>query len=182
MIDDGSTDESIEYIKYILKNQFIFKNIKFIKNKKNLGVGHSSKIAVEHSSGKYFMRVDSDDYINRFALDIMANILEYNNEYGYVYCDHFKTDNMGLKQKIVKLNTKKKKYAHGAGMLFRKRNIIQVGNYNKKFRQAEDHDLLMRLDRKTKSFYLPVPLYRYFIHDHNTTDNRRKKYINKIII
>ena len=63
------------------------------------------------------MRVDSDDFLNRFAIDIMAEILNNNPEYGYVYCDHIRTDEYGFKTSIVKLNSKSKIYSHGAGIL-----------------------------------------------------------------
>ena len=71
------------------------------------------KITVTKSSGKYFMRVDSDDFLSRFAIDIMAEILNNNPEYGYVYCDHIRTDEYGFKTSIVKLNSKSKLYSHG---------------------------------------------------------------------
>ena len=49
--------------------------------------------------------------------------------------------------------------------MFRKSSILQVGNYNKNLREAEDHDLLNRMDKKRlKSYYLPIPFYRYYIH------------------
>ena len=47
-------------------------------------------------------------------------------------------------------------------------------------RQAEDHDLIKRLNRKYKSFYLPIPLYRYYIHSNNLSlKNERKKFLKK---
>ena len=127
------------------------------------------------------MRVDSDDYLNRFAIDIMADVLRFNNNYGYVYCDHYKTDEWGLKQKVVKLQSKKNLLAHGAGILFRTSLIKKVGNYNKKLREAEDHDLILRLNKISKGFYLPIPLYRYYIHGDNISNSgKRAKYIQLI--
>jgi len=178
VIDDNSTDDSMKYLR---SNKMIKNLIRVYRNKKNMGPGYCSRLAVTKSKGKFFMRVDSDDYLNRFAIDIMANILKYNKNYGYVYCDHFRTDEFGLKQEIIKLNTKSKILAHGAGILFRKDLIKKVGNYNKFFREAEDHDLILRLNKKCKSFYLPMPLYRYFIHEKNISSlGNRKKYIKLI--
>ena len=37
-----------------------------------------------------------------------------------------------------------KLFLHGAGIMFRKKDIIEVGNYNKKLREAEDHELIKR--------------------------------------
>lgn len=178
VIDDNSTDDSMKYLK---SNKLIKNHIRVFKNKKNMGPGYCSRLAVTKSRGKFFMRVDSDDYLNRFAIDIMTNILKNNQEYGYVYCDHYKSDEFGIKQGIVKLNSKRKVLSHGAGILFRKNLIKQVGNYNKKFREAEDHELLLRLNKICKSFYLPIPLYRYFIHGKNISNlGNRIKYIKMI--
>ena len=146
-------------MKYLTSNKFIKKHIKVYKNKKNMGAGFCSRLAVKKSKGEYFMRVDSDDFINRNTIDIMHNIMRFNEKIGYIYCDHFRTDEFGLKQEIVKLNTINKVYLHGAGILFKKKFILKVGNYNSKFREAEDHDLLKRLNKVCKSFYLPIPLY-----------------------
>ena len=180
IVDDNSSDKSMEYIS---AHPHLKKYLKVYKNKKNYGAGYCSKLAVTKSSGKYFMRVDSDDFLNRFAIDIMAEILNNNPEYGYVYCDHIRTDEYGFKTSIVKLNSKSKLYSHGAGILFRTDLIKKVGNYDKKFREAEDHDLILRINKISKGFYLPLPLYRYYIHENNLSKTgNRKKYIKLIKI
>ena len=178
VIDDCSTDRSWEYLTHHKKS---FNLINIYKNKKNMGAGFSSNFAVRKALGKYFIRVDSDDYLNKFAVDIMTNILDNNPEYGYVYCDHFRTDEWGIKQEIIKLNNKKNIYNHGAGILFRTSLIKKIGNYNSKFREAEDHDLIKRINKISKGFYLPIPLYRYYIHSNNISNSgNRKKFIKLI--
>lgn len=178
VVDDCSNDRSWEYLQ---AHKNTFNIIKIYKNKINMGPGFSSKLAVQKAQGKYFIRVDSDDYLNKFAIDTMANILEHNPQYGYVYCDHYRTDEWSIKQELIKLNTKNKILKHGAGILFRTELIKKVGNYKSKFREAEDHDLIIRINKITKGFYLPIPLYRYYIHSKNTSHSgKRKKYINLI--
>ncbi len=178
VVDDRSTDDSINYL---TRNKYIKNDIRLFRNKKNMGAGYSSRLAVKKSRGRYFMRVDSDDYINRNTIEIMTNLLNYNKEYGYVFCDHFRTDEFGLKQKIVKLDTQKKLFLHGAGILFRKNLILKAGNYKSKLREAEDHDLLKNLNKFCKGFYLPIPLYRYYIHGSNLSQKgNRKKYLKLI--
>lgn len=176
VIDDNSTDKSIKILNYYKKN------INLILNKKNLGIGHSSKLAVNKSRGEYFIRVDSDDYLNRQAIQVMSDILDFNEEISYVYADHYNVKDYGLKQKLVKLDKKNKLYKHGAGIMFRKNIIKKVGNYNKSFLEAEDHDLLFRIDKAGyKSYRIPIPLYRYYIHKNNISNsNNRTKYEKKI--
>jgi glycosyltransferase involved in cell wall biosynthesis len=178
VIDDKSTDNSMKYLR---SNEYIRKHIRVYRNKKNMGPGYCSMLAVKKSKGKYFMRVDSDDFLNRNTIDIMHSVLKYNKNIGYVYCDHFRTDEFGFKQEVVKLDSIKKLYLHGAGVLFRKKLIMEAGNYNPKFREAEDHDLLLRLDKICKRYYLPVPLYRYYIHGSNISIKGDRKKYTKLI-
>ena len=175
VIDDCSSDNSVEFLKRYNKN---YKNsIKTFFNKKNMGAGYCSKLAVNKSQGKYFIRVDSDDFLNRSAVELMSDILDYNPEYGFVYCDHFRTDEWGIKQEIVKLN-KKSLLNHGAGVLFKKELIKKVGNYNPKLREAEDYDLISKLKKICKPYHLPLPLYRYYIHEKNISKSgKRQSYI-----
>jgi len=178
LVDDKSTDQSLSYIN---NNNSLKKLIKVYKNKRNMGTGFSSSLAVNKAEGKYFMRVDADDFISRYAVEIMSEILNNNKDIGYVYCDHHRTDEYGFKTEVVKLNTKKKLYAHGAGILFRTELIKKAGNYNINFREAEDHELILRLNKICKGYYLPLPLYRYYIHENNISKSgNRKKYINLI--
>ena len=175
VVDDGSTDGSLG----ILKN---FKKIKIIRNKKNMGIGYCSNLAVKKCLGKYFMRVDSDDYLSKFSCQIMSDYLDFNKNFAYVYADHFRVNEKGFKEELVRLNNKKKLYLHGAGVMFRTNIVKKVGNYNSKFKEAEDHDLIKRIDKKKYwSKYLPIPLYRYYIHQNNITlRGQRKDFIKKI--
>ena len=178
VVDDNSTDKSMNYIS---GHKHLRDYLRVYRNKINKGPGYCSNLAVKKAKGRYFMRVDSDDFLSRSAIDIMTEILNNNSNYGYVYCDHIRTDEYGFKTEIVKLDTKKKLYQHGAGILFRTDLIKKVGNYNTKFREAEDHDLLLRLNKICLGYHLPLPLYRYYIHDDNISKSgNRKKYIQLI--
>ena len=178
IIDDGSTDDSHK----IYKNLKSYRNIRVFKNKKNMGIGYSSNLALNKSKGDYIIRVDSDDFLNKHAIQVMSGILDYNSYLSMVFCDHYRVDVEGHKEELVKLNTLTKIKNHGAGILFRKKSIIQVGGYNKNLKEAEDYDLITKLKKKKfKSFYLPIPLYRYYIHKDNISlSGNRNKEISKI--
>jgi len=179
IIDDASTDNSEKVIKYFKKNYLC--DLNYIKLNKNYGPGYCSNLAVKKSKGEFFIRVDSDDYIGRLAVESMSNILINNSSIAYTYGDLVKINNKGAKIEILKLDSKQKKLNHGAGIMFRKNIIKFVGNYNKNLRQAEDYDLIKRIDNKFKSFYLPIPFYRYYIHGRNITSiKERNKIIKKI--
>ncbi len=174
--DDGSTDSSLKLVKK-MKSPLI----KILSNKKNKGIGYSSKQALKQVTGKYFMRVDSDDFLNAHAIEIMAKILDHNLNYSFVHCDLVKVDELGIKQKILSTKNKKILLNHGAGILFRKKSVNSVGGYNSKFREAEDHELISKLIKKYDYFHIPLPLYRYYQHGSNISKTgNRNKYLRKI--
>lgn len=172
LLDDGSTDDSID----IAKSQKI-PNLRIIKNKKNKGIGFSSSKALSEIKGEFFMRVDSDDYLNKHACELMSNILIENKDIGYVYCDHYKVNSLGLVLEKVKLNTISKIKNHGAGVMFRTSAVKKVGGYNKNLKICEDYDLISRLNKNYDRFYLPMPLYRYFKHNNNISNKKGRKLI-----
>ena len=90
VIDDGSTDDSLKVLS-------AFKNdIKIIQNKKNLGLPISLNTGIKASRGKYIVRVDSDDYVNKDFLKILHLFVSSNNDYSAAACDYFLVDDKFL--------------------------------------------------------------------------------------
>jgi len=176
-VDDASTDNSLIKVKSLN-----IKNLRIIENKKNMGAGYCSNLAVRKAKGKYFIRVDSDDFINKFTLQYLSDILDYNENFGFVCCDHYKVNEKGYKENIIRLNSLRKIKNHGAGIMFRTKCILKVKNYNKKLREAEDYFLISKmLQKKIDYFYFPMPLYRYYIHGKNISlQGNRKIFLKKI--
>ena len=87
VIDDGSTDRT-DIILETFKN-----DIKIIKNKKNIGLSRSLNKAILKSRGKYFLRLDSDDYVNEEYINYLYTTLNLNkSEFDAVKCDYYKID------------------------------------------------------------------------------------------
>ena len=93
IIDDASTDKSDKVIKYFKRNYVC--DLKYIKLKKNRGPGYCSNLAVENLKREFFIRVDSDDYLGKLAIDNMSNILINNPDFAYIYCDLIKINEEG---------------------------------------------------------------------------------------
>ena len=176
VVDDCSTDES----KTILKEYE--ESIKIVELSSNKGVAYASNVGLERSQAPYWMRVDADDFLSAEACSHMGAVLDSNPEYDFVYCDHVRVDLRGLRQDHVRLDSDRKLFAHGAGILFRKDRLAEIGGYDENLKNAEDYDLLLRLKKTgSKGFYLPVPLYRYYIHGANMTlSDERSLYWEKV--
>jgi glycosyltransferase involved in cell wall biosynthesis len=161
-VDDGSNDNSWKIAKKFIST------IKIFRLKKNMGIPFASNFALRKSQGKFVIRVDSDDFLNKHALDIMSEILIHNDNYAFVCCDHYKVDEIGYKEEKIKLNNLNKIKNHGAGIMFRKKTLKEFNYFNLKMKEAEDYEIISKiLKKKYKYFYLPLPLYRYYQHDQN---------------
>ena len=161
VVDDRSKDDSLQAIESFGQAG----EITIIVNKKNLGVGGSSRVGVDHSRGKYFVRVDADDYVQPAFLSMLYNVLRFCPDYVGVSCDYFLTDNDA---RILSVKSFQED-GLACGLMLRTSYLERIGSYNRKKKVFEDHDLFQRMDR-TKIFHLPVPLYNYVKHGKSLTD------------
>ena len=94
VINDGSKDKT----KFALS---LFKDdIKLISNKKNKGLPYSINRGIKAAKGRFIVRVDSDDYVNKEFLNILYNFLSSNSNMDAVACDYFLVDD---KENFLKL-------------------------------------------------------------------------------
>lgn len=163
VIDDNSYDNS----------QFIIKDfvpaIKFVKNKKNLGISSSRNRGIKMSKGKYLVMIDSDDYISNNFLEIMGFYLDSNQYWDAAACDYIKVKDNG--EVIKRFNFKKNPIA--CGILFRRDVIFNLGLYNKRLKINEEKDLRKKFFMKNFTMgYIELPLYRYVMHSNNITKKK----------
>ena len=86
---------------------------------------------------------------------------------------------MGFKEELIKLNNDEVLFEHGAGVMFKRRVFNKIGFYDD-LKNCEDYDFLIRVTRNLKGFYLPIPLYRYYIHGANISLKEREKIKKKV--
>lgn len=87
MIDDGSTDTSLEEIKKIK-----LPNFKFFRNKENAGVSVARNIGIEKSIGEYIYFMDVDDTIDKDAITILYSVAK-KYDCDYVFSDYKRISN-----------------------------------------------------------------------------------------
>lgn len=171
VVDDCSTDDSL-----LMLREFNA-DVRVIAGKENRGVAFVSNIGLEEAKGTYWIRVDADDFLNKHACAYLSMLLDENPDFAYAYCDHYRVNMNGVKEERVRLDTAESLRNHGAGVLFRTDVLRSVGGYDESLRNAEDYDLLIRLEKAGHSgYYLPIALYRYYIHGENLTleENREE--------
>ena len=164
VINDGSKD----YTNLALN---LFKDeIKLVTNKKNMGLPYSLNKGILSSKGRYVVRVDSDDYVNKEFLNILWSFLSSNPDMDAVACDYYQVDEKERILKRVNVNN----HPIGCGIMFRIEQLLDIGLYDKSFLVHEDRDLRFRFLKKHNIYRLPIPLYRYSKHNTNITNKKKK--------
>ena len=79
VVDDASTDNSLELVKNIKDNR-----IKLIELKENVGAGMARNKGIEAATGDYICFLDSDDYWALDKIERQVKIMEDNN-YTFIY-------------------------------------------------------------------------------------------------
>lgn len=91
IIDDCSSDESLNIIKRNFKND---KRIKIIKLNKNHGAAYSRNVGIKRASGRYIAFLDSDDLWDQKKLELQIKFMKDNN-YSFSCCSYRKINENG---------------------------------------------------------------------------------------
>ena len=150
IIDDGSKDNSKEIIKKYIK----LPNVTVIFQKRK-GLAISNNIALNLAKGKYIMRLDADDYLNKYAIQLMSDHLEQNPDFGLVYPDFYLTDESGnitsiFKNNKINKNSTLTQPANGACTMFRTKFLKKIGGYNETYICQDGLDIWLRYIKKYK--------------------------------
>lgn len=165
VVDDFSKDNSRKII-----NDYE-NNIIKIFNNKNKGLPFCRNLGIKRSLGKYIFFLDSDDYISNDTIYLLKKFLDENqNKYDAVSCDY--TTVKKDKTRIKRFSSKEVPIA--CGILYKKKEVINAGMFNVKFKLFEDIEFRKRFLKKNKIGYLELPLYRYTMHKNNSTKNKVK--------
>ena len=164
LINDGSSDNTKKAIEPFVGDLVI------IENKKNLGLPASLNKGIRKAKGQFIVRVDSDDYVHVEFLKILSLHLQLNHSIDAIASDYLLVNNDQdvLSQKNCLKNL------IGCGIMFRLKNLIEIGLYDENFLVREEEELMIRFKSKYKISRLQLPLYRYRKHENNITNNKEK--------
>jgi glycosyltransferase involved in cell wall biosynthesis len=188
IIDDASTDNSVEKIKdFISKN--LDKNIRFFENEYNSGgCGSIKNQCIAFSNGEYFAFLDPEDTIELTAVEqLMTLHLQHSNIYSIVYCTHWlcneRLEPQSISTWVGKISEGQSHLTSTGGHISafavcsRKMYDKTLG-INPLYYVAEDQDLYLKMEEIAPVFYIDKPLYYYRKHDNNTSWSDAKRYKN----
>lgn len=181
VIDDGSTDNSVEVIKQTLR-KYPRENITFI-TRENRGLCRTLNEGLRLSRGKYFSYIGSDDLLHpeKFEKQVAA-MNASGDDTAACYTDSFMIDAAG---KITDVQGRIYPF-HGGDIyhdllkmrlqppspsnLFLREAVISCGGFDESH-FIEDKSLWVKIARKYKVAYIDEPLTYFRLHGGNTSIN-----------
>lgn len=176
IIDDHSTDNSLEFIKNTIKNRNI-KNIKLLENEINRGPSYARNKGLKESRGEYIAFLDSDDAWHTKKIDTQIAMMQ---KYGVLIC--------GTKHRVIReedfeicrrenvdLCKTKVIYIKWPWLLFKSpfatpsvvihRNLKNYF-FDENMRYSEDYNLWVRVIHSHPGIRIEYPLTFTFKHDY----------------
>ncbi len=178
IIDDGSTDNSIEIL-----NQFSHLDfLKLIKFEINKGFCEALNAGIKKSSGKYILRIDPDDILLPQRIQTQLSFLENNTDIDVVgsnvlYFHNHTTKDLITSNFPISHNDIYKVYYKGEHgiqhpSVMIRANVMKQFMYVQKYFKAEDYDIFARIIKNGHKFAnICEPLTKMRIHTSSITSN-----------
>ena len=173
IVDDGSTDDSVNLIKKASDNNT---QIKLFQNDRNRGVGYTKYRCAELASGEIMGFLDPDDQLTADALENVVNLHLQNSNASMVYsnCYICETDLSIRNEKKVEAPPKRKSFldcfdnpkvstCHFTS--FKSNSYNQTPKMNPDCKRAIDMDLYYKLEEVGEVIHIDKPLYKYRMHE-----------------
>ncbi|CAN5338695.1 glycosyltransferase [soil metagenome] len=95
IVDDQSTDDSVEVIQNWIRNYKGNFSVSFVINDKNLGLSGSCNVILKNVKGKYFQLLDADDVLFPSKISKQVEIIERSKDIAVVYSNVTVIDEFG---------------------------------------------------------------------------------------
>lgn len=178
IVDDCSTDDSLQKIKLLTENN---KAVKIYKNEINKGVGFTKRKCVELAKGEICGFIDPDDAVVSDALELSIQKYVEHPKIVATYSQIMLCDNYLTPQKIY---SRTKRIKNGDQYFFNINNEVshfftfrrdfyfKTDGINEELIASEDFDLYLKMYDVGKLLYIPKPLYLYRLHNKGISQDK----------
>ncbi|WP_406684232.1 glycosyltransferase family 2 protein [Seonamhaeicola sp. MEBiC1930] len=177
VVDDSSTDDSVNIIKQLIEND---KRFKLFQNDENNGCGFTKHKCAKLANGEILGFLDSDDALKPNALDVMVLAHKKFPDASIITSKYEFVD---LQLKFIKEGVigndipKGKSYlTYGRGALthfatFKRAAYIKTDGIDTKMKRAVDQDLYYKMEEQGAHLFLNKPLYLYRVNENSISNN-----------
>ncbi len=164
LVDDGSTDGTRAALRNAAGRRAR------VDGHENIGFVAALKRAIARSDGEYIALLGSGDTCHPERLSRQAHVLDRRPDIGLVACGTARVDESGrslgthvlqIDGDASRLVALRNPFHHGE-LMYRRSVYDAVGGYRDFFTYAQDHDLVCRMSRATRFFFLPDVLYQRY--------------------
>lgn len=162
LIDDGSTDETAEILRHA--------GARMVRQE-NKGLPAGCNTGLRLARGRYFTRIDSDDFAEPDWLETLFRALEADPHAVCAVPD--RREGEGAVWRPVQAETENLYSLIACGTLFRARDLRAIGGFRPLY--WEEYDLYLRLRSQGRFLHVARPLYGYRRHAGGMTSNPEKR-------
>lgn len=163
IVDDGSTDKSVE----VIKSNYSSEKIRIIK-KENGGPSSARNRGVQESKGEWVVFLDADDMLLPFALEFFSDLIRDHSGINYFVCNYF----LGFNGKAKLFSTIRhegilrnaffyeavRELTERPGSSIIRREILLQHPFNEKLRRYEDAECQYNIMREIRIYQSFVPV------------------------
>lgn len=190
IIDDGSTDGSVEVIKALLDS---YGGFRFV-SRENRGLIATLNQLLQMAEGDAFCLLASDDYLPSQSISLRANFLNERPEHVCVFGDGLIVGEGPAKvflsekqRRLFTLSDPIPEFLNGTNlpihtMMVRTEVFRSIGGFDLRYRRCEDLDVQLLLFLQGKVGFVDSPVYCYREHAANTSRvNRQIARVDKVL-
>ena len=180
LVNDGSSDKyTLEIIKKLKDNLYIK-----VLNQENLGLPAARNNGAKYASGNFLYFIDSDDWLELDALELMYQFYKLNHQDGFVFSDII------IEGKINKIIKKEYNFFEQLflnqlpySIFISRDNWNKYGGYDEKMKLGyEDWEFNIRLGSQNQyGIRLPQPLFHYNVSNSGMLLSKTSKYHAQIV-
>ena len=185
IVDDGSTDKSLQ----IIKDSFDDKRIRYVKQE-NSGVSVARNNGVEYARGEWIAFLDGDDIWLPTYLEEMYNAYSLNKNAVMIGCAsytaYFNSDRVSTKRMIdscynqactINFFTNPDIMSHIGATCIKKDVFLKIGGFNEKMKNNEDVLLIAKISLVGDYVYVGKMLHVYMLDVPGQVTKDMTKYV-----
>lgn len=182
IVDDCSTDSSVEVIKNFLSSKKLDIETRLILRDKNGGSAAARNEGIQNAQGDIIALLDGDDIYYKDKLEKSVAILRQYPLVGMVYSDYdgWDFDNKKLEREYKPAYDQRilrQTCVANTNSVFRKATFERAGLFNEEIRGGEDYEMWIRLSQFFILYHIPESLFAYRMHGKNMTILNRDQVI-----